>query len=497
MTESWRTDINPKKRTRDDTMIAAFGPRVFAFSSAAGTVHNRKSATTRDVLVCAHRYLELPEQTLQEEPSPEVREEIAMYASESRYFQKYHVPKVETDNSLSSISAFLLRSIESQHSHQGGTPHSIVRSFAILKNFIARLSAADRNLVDSILGLDQKLFFRSALITWLYMVQKETRGFLYLENLESFAAPIMGSDVSAFGVFISRMSCSRDDATEWLVQCRSAKEELKKYFPLYFYNTPLLNLGNYGFDDRIENRDLSRTMMCPSPGIYLKSATEKCYELVSRNSDRFQVRNPLVVFGEAFEDYVHEALNFKYGHAFVEKVEPVQGQKRADFIVESSEFILVVELKKSLIGLGDRLEASGVPLLKFYERTGGAFDQIGETISVRKLDERGKPVIAIVVSEANNYTAAARFITFFVNSGIRRKMNLHLLDVMTIELFERVFLHREPDEILRDFISRWADFDSNPNGIFAYSTAKSEMRPGEEFAGHLEAHLEELLPTGD
>lgn len=55
-------------------------------------------------------------------------------------------------------------------------------------------------------------------------------------------------------------------------------------------------------------------------------------------------------FGDIFENYVFDILVKQYGKESVKKIERVKGEKSADFIIEGTKYIFLVEVKAGVAG---------------------------------------------------------------------------------------------------------------------------------------------------
>ncbi len=102
-------------------------------------------------------------------------------------------------------------------------------------------------------------------------------------------------------------------------------------------------------------------------------------------------------FGDIFENYVFDILVKQYGQDSVKKIERVKGEKSADFIVEGTKYIFLVEVKSGVAGAEAKLQNLNQKTLDFYidNNISDAMEQLDA--SSKKFND-GRKIICLILN---------------------------------------------------------------------------------------------------
>lgn len=166
-------------------------------------------------------------------------------------------------------------------------------------------------------------------------------------------------------------------------------------------------------------------------------------------------------FGKYYERYVEEFLGYYLAHNFYEKVHGIENEKRADWLVYTKKYILVIEQKSCLMTIALKNEYPPILLLdKYLENFKDAFLQIAG--SVESLGKVEKKIIKLVL----------HFETFYVGEiVIKERVNRLCKDIVndlsnyffidTFEFEELIQVLSDDEECFNKIIETKIDYENN------------------------------------
>ena len=213
--------------------------------------------------------------------------------------------------------------------------------------------------------------------------------------------------------------------------------------------------------DNIRNSTLKRQFLYAKPilkiGEKFISANAFLMNALFENSNYWILRNDyqrihsqhfINAFGIYFEMYVEEVLDNCLSNIQFSKIQTVNDEKRADWIISLENYTFLVEQKSSLSLLGIKQNQPDIEAMKRHilKTWGKAVKQLNETQTALSLDA---PIKIILVYE-DYYKAECLEELFKLDSGIVNDYNYWL---MTINEFEMLFhTYKSNTELFFDII---------------------------------------------
>lgn len=165
-------------------------------------------------------------------------------------------------------------------------------------------------------------------------------------------------------------------------------------------------------------------------------------------------------FGNYYEKYIEEILKFYLGGGQFERVEKIKG-RRADWLIHTKEYLLVVEQKSCLLTIALKEEYPSLPDLDSYllKNFKEAYSQLENT--VRYLGQTRKVIIKLVLHFENLYVGEAT-IKERINRLCEREIddlsNFFLID--TEEFEELIQILADDEDIFNKVISKKIEYES-------------------------------------
>jgi hypothetical protein len=227
---------------------------------------------------------------------------------------------------------------------------------------------------------------------------------------------------------------------------QNTPEFYKPFFYNFFLEKPFIELSKDQF-------------YLPDPLSLPESCWNQVKSLILENWTKKERGN---ILSSSFEEYLEKVLLPSIAQSF-KKIPEVENSKdpsdkRADFLIELSQFYIVLECKNSLMSLDTSNYFDPEGIAGLWCRTHLAVEQIAAT--VKALDIKDKPVIPLVLTFYDSIASSALLTAMIKNSDYCGRMDLKIPPIV-------YSLHEFEHRIFNRSFDNWAELilqtHNNPN----------------------------------
>ncbi len=496
--KAWAHDEKvPEHEKMNHLFVKAYTPRVFAISAAIGHRFARRQPAGEDVLNLCKGFIEVDDTVSDQSFVAQEKEETIRLARAAKTLGKYKLD--ESALRFVSLTSFLQRLMCSQWSSQAyGLGHVFRRSliYRELLKLKPRLSLEIHLREGLRQEEDAALRAGIALFTMLRMKDKPDFGWAFLNvnssTIQSEISEKYGITHETLKLMAANLTTTFDEMQEWHLESQKVHELYRKYYPLPFYARPFLDA--HDISGPFVRKPSDTFIVCPSPELLLAGMSTLFVELLSKKSDR--VKGILSFLGDAAEEYLATILPSFFEPSRITRLEKDPHRKTADFIIELDEAFLVVECKRSVNNRLGRTMFTPSTQVKVWEKLTDALEQCSSTIkSHSSLSNPIKPIICLIVADDDVLTEDGTFAIVVEASGVLKELGIQHFELVSLDVFERLFGQRDHSEIVRLSLEKWARFREHPNISTFHSLNFSKFKSFRPYNfPHLGQAFDKLLP---
>ena len=243
---------------------------------------------------------------------------------------------------------------------------------------------------------------------------------------------------------------------------QNTSEFYKPFFYNFFLEKPLVEFSQDKF-------------YLPDPFSFIESCWNQIESLVLKN---WTEKERGKILSSSFEEYLEKVLLPFIAQSF-NKIPEVENSKdpsdkRADFLIELSQFYIVLECKNSLMSLDTSKYFDPEGIAELWCRTHLAVEQIAAT--VKALDIKDKPVIPLVLTFYDSIASSALLTAMIKNSDYCGRMDLKIPPIV-------YSLHEFEHKIVNRSLDNWAE-------LILQTHNNPDVEPDNQ--GHNYQHLEDI-----
>lgn len=339
----------------------------------------------------------------------------------------------------------ILRNLRKQNQHKKPYFHHFFEVQAIL-NILRDSNDCIQKLFKECFSTSIEDFFTG----YFYLYSK-----VYFENLNSNKNGWLVFDKDLdFDIEVQKelnLSMRKLETLATSIACKESslelwKEEVKKqpWKPSPLYQNPLIYL------DKSYNNTKNLKYLIPDPNLYFNTISNVIFSKLLKLDKNLGI-------GDAFEEYIYQALATIFDKEKVEKLENNQ-DKTADFLVKLENYYVILELKISLIGIKDSSIINPENIAKFLDKMYGAFLQCAKSA----LKYYDKPVIAIILTGDHAIYEHSSFFYLAKKSGLLKSTNIKYLEFLTWASLEHFLLKGSINSFLEKIINRGKNENYEP-----------------------------------
>lgn len=204
--------------------------------------------------------------------------------------------------------------------------------------------------------------------------------------------------------------------------------------------------------------DLNNGKFClPDPISFMDSCWNQVGDIISQNGNEKKLQNLL---GNVFEKYIESTfLPCIAPHSFkrINEVENPDSKqdKRADFLIETSNAYIVLECKASIMSAETSAYCQPDQLAASFYRIHSAVEQISRTIADPALKLNDKPVIPLILTFYDSIAAALTFQEMLKETDYCSRMRLNMIPIIhSLHEFEHWISDRSLDNWVELILSK-------------------------------------------
>lgn len=476
---------------QDKTLIECFSPRSVAIAAVfAQNIASNKDPEGFEAFTTAKLMIEIDESVVDQAFLDTEKRTVSNFLKKSKILRQYGF----SDEIILPVVPFtiLQRITNSQNVIQSSDFSNFIRSWELYKNLNNIYSGNLSEKVNKILGQYPIEAYRSIFAIFSKLNKTESnilKPLFSIGDLDKLDELNISPDT--LKLTATRLSQKLSDLKDWHAKVEQLPDVLKKYYPLPFFERPLIHAGELD----ILTGDKTHIYLCPSPRMLIHGMSTFVFRLIADNKHLFKPRNILTDFGTSIELYLTSILPALFPQGKIHRIDD-RSSKNADFIIELDNFILIIECKRNIDSSIGRTVVYGEDLINTWERILGALIQCSTTNcnKIQWVSRNNKEVICFILTDSVISGQEAIFSYIATKCGAVAKLGLSHYEIMSLNDFEKIFSASNAEEALNACVKNWKKYRDNfyINNFVPLSNSEIVSR-NKPFA-HLKTTFKELFP---
>ena len=454
----------PEQERANHLYVRSYTPRVFAISAAVGHRFAMRRPADNDVLNLCRGFIEVEDNVSDPEFVAREKEQTLQATKVNKVLKDFKLD--EGALRFASVTTFLQRLMCSQWSARAiGLSHVIRRSLIYRELLLLKPAIDLGSQVREGLGQEESAALRAGIALFTMLRTKNPDfGWAFLNTdsstVQADVSEKWGITHQTLKLMSTNLTTTISEVKTWHSEALQVEAPYQKYFPLPFYRKPLVDA--HEIDGPIRRKESDTFIVCPSPEMLLAGISTLFVDLLSKRSS--EIKGILSFLGEAAEEYLSKVLPSFFEPSRITRLEKDPSRRIADFIVELDDAFLVVECKRSVNNRFGRTMFTPETQVKVWERLTDALIQCSSTIQTYpSLANATKPVICLIVADDDVLTEDGTFAIITEVSGVLDELGIQQFELVSIDVFERVFGQRDHSDIVRASTEKWARFRQHPS----------------------------------
>lgn len=422
---------------RETTLINSYAPSIIILALVTCPTSGGENITESEFIELCNSYLKI-EDLLQYpyrimEYSSEIKVALDSLELDSTYL---------TDKNIKEICQYtcLVRSsIIPQHLPLKAW-NTLITMYSVFEILDNNTNGEARKLCNASLEMSPEAFIISGML--LLDPAKKNNGEVILNNISRDKAFEEKYNVSPQSLIKTALKLSlNDQGEEFYKKLTKIPSELQKNFRNILIDFPIINLDN----------TKNTHFLVPSPIFFV---THFFYKIIY---SCFINNKMSAKTGDAFEKYVGIALKEIYHRYNPIKIERVNTEERADYLIELNSCDLIIETKLSLTDPKEEIIMGLENLKKTFKALNKASSQCSNTIKIYKSNNKPKVVIILVAEYLSGQQLP--FLRW-AKRGLFKKLGISHIGILSWNIFEYIGQRASIEDMTNAMLSQW-DLERN------------------------------------